>query len=191
MRTAGSVRRSGSVSSQVRYDRHQLSCTSSLPDTPLGQLPLLEVEGRTIAQSLTIARYLARQHGLAGNTDLAAAEADMVIDSLVDMLGPMTSMVREQDEQKKADMKKIISEETLPAWLTLLEKLLCQRGGKYFAGDELSWADLAIFNAIDNMQGRLMNFKMEEYPNLDNLMAMVKSLPNIKKWLAERPVTPF
>ena len=54
----------------------------------MGQLPLLEVEGQTLAQSLTIARYLARQHGLAGNTDIAAAEADMVIDSLTDLMGP-------------------------------------------------------------------------------------------------------
>jgi len=161
------------------------------PATPMGQLPLLEVEGQTLAQSLTIARYLARQHGLAGNTDIAAAEADMVIDSLTDLMGPAANMMREKDEERKADMKRSFSEETVPAWLEMLEKLLTQRGGKYLAGGQLSWADLAVFNIIDNMQGRLADFNLETFPHLEGLTAMVGSLPNIKKWLAERPVTPF
>jgi len=178
----------------VQYEDRRISKEEWLsvkPVTPLGQLPILEVEGQTIAQSFTIARYLARQHGLAGNTDLAAAQADMVIDSLVDLLGPMANMMREKDEQKKADMEKIFSEETLPCWLSMLEKLLIERGGKHFAGGELSWADLAVFNLIDNMAGRLGGFKIEEYPSLDNLAIMVRSLPRIGKWLEERPVTPF
>ena len=60
---------------------------------PLGQLPVLEVEGATIGQSMAIARYCARRwpagqgdstkplpcrYGLAGTTDLEAALADQV-----------------------------------------------------------------------------------------------------------------
>ena len=157
----------------------------------MGQLPLLEVEGHTLAQSLTIARYLARQHGLAGKTEIAAAEADMVIDSLEDLLRPAASMMREKDEEKQAEMKRNFSEEIFPAWLSTLEKLLTKRGGEYLAGGELSWADLAVFNVIDNMQGRLVDVKLEDYPGLQSLTGMVRSLPNIGKWLKERPVTPF
>ena len=149
------------------------------------------MKGRTIAQSFTIARYLARQHGLAGNNDLAAAEADMVIDSLVELLGPMADMVREKDEQKVAEKRKVFTEETLPSWLAAMEKVLMERGGKHFAGGELSWADLAVFNLIDNMKGRLGEVKMEQYPGLDQLTLMVRSLPNIAKWLEERPVTQY
>merc|ERR1711913_104830 len=131
------------------------------PTTPLGQLPLLEVEGESLAQSVAIARYLARKHGLAGKTEIAAAEADMM---------------REKDEQKKADMKKVFSSETLPGWLTMLERLLTRRGGKYFAGAELTWADLAVFNVIDNMDGRLANFNLGDYPNLESLTCRVREL---------------
>ena len=191
-RTGGSPRRrSGSASSQVSLRFILIVLTNSLPATPLGQLPILEVKGRTIAQSFTIARYLARQHGLAGNNDLAAAEADVVIDSLVELLGPMADMMREKDEQKKAEKRKVFTEETLPGWLEVMEKLLMERGGKHFAGGELSWADLAVFNLIDDMKGRLGEVKMEQYPGLDQLTLMVKGLPNIAKWLEERPVTPF
>ena len=148
-------------------------------------------DGETLAQSVAIARYLARQHGLAGNTEIAAAQADMVIDTLADLMGPVAAMMRETDEQKKADMKASFSCETLPGWLTMLERLLTRRGGKYFAGGELTWADLAVFNVIDNMDGRLADFNIGDYPNLDNLTARVRDLPNINKWLQERPVTPF
>lgn len=161
------------------------------PTTPLGQLPLLEVEGESLAQSIAIARYLARQHGLAGKTEIAAAQADMVIDSLADLMGPVAAMMREKDEQKKAEMKRSFSCETLPGWLTMLERLLTRRGGKFFSGGELTWADLAVFNVIDNMNGRVADFNIQDYPNLDSLTAMVRDLPNIKKWLYERPVTPF
>ena len=140
---------------------------------------------------MAIARYLARQHGLAGTTEIAAAQADMVIDSLADLMGPVAAMMRETDEQRKADMKKSFSSETLPGWLTMLERLLTRRGGKYFAGGELTWADLAVFNVIDTMNGRLADFNIGDYPSLDNLTVMVRDLPNIKKWLQERPVTPL
>ena len=37
------------------------------PALPYGQLPVLEVDGVTICQSMAIARYLANEFGLAGN----------------------------------------------------------------------------------------------------------------------------
>ena len=50
-------------------------------DTPFGQVPLLEVTegGKTvkIAQSLAIARFLARRFNLDGKSDLEKAEVDM------------------------------------------------------------------------------------------------------------------
>ena len=161
----------------LKPSKSQISTDSSHQQSPSHSPgPILEVKGRTIAQSFTIARYLARQHGLAGNNEL---------------LGSMADLMREKDEQKKADMKKVFSSETLPGWLTMLERLLTRRGGKYFAGGELTWADLAVFNVIDNMNGRLADFNIEEYPNLDKLTVMVRELPNISKWLQERPDTPF
>jgi len=36
-------------------------------EMPFGQVPVLEVDGKMLCQSHTIARYLARQHNLAGN----------------------------------------------------------------------------------------------------------------------------
>ena len=43
-----------------------------------------------LAQSHTIARYLARQHGLAGKNEWEQAQADMYIDCIYDLHGGMS-----------------------------------------------------------------------------------------------------
>ncbi len=48
---------------------------------PLGQLPVLEYDGAILSQSLTIARFLAKEFGLAGKNNLEQAQADMIMDA--------------------------------------------------------------------------------------------------------------
>ena len=49
-----------------------------------GQVPVLEVDGIVLGHSMAIARYLARRHNLVGKTDLEAAQADMIVDCMID-----------------------------------------------------------------------------------------------------------
>ena len=51
---------------------------------PLGQLPVLEVDGVLISQSLSIARFLANKYSLAGSTPLERCQADMIVESCKD-----------------------------------------------------------------------------------------------------------
>ena len=52
---------------------------------PFGQVPILEVDGKVLSQSITIARYLARKHGLAGKNDWEEAQADVYVDCINDL----------------------------------------------------------------------------------------------------------
>ncbi len=47
-------------------------------ETPAGQIPLLEHNGETIAQSMAIARYLAKEFNLAGKNNWEQAKADIM-----------------------------------------------------------------------------------------------------------------
>jgi glutathione S-transferase len=53
---------------------------------PFAQVPVLEVDGQMLAQSNTISRYLARQHGLAGKDEWEQAQADMYADNINDLM---------------------------------------------------------------------------------------------------------
>merc|ERR1712106_190667 len=133
---------------------------------PLGQLPVLEVDGQTIGQSITIARYLARRFGLAGKTDLDAAEADQAVDALTDMINSFSPLMKEKDEEKRAELKTVFGSETMPAWMKMMETLLTSKGGKHFAGNQLTWADIAIYNNLDMFQKHFGEPNLTECPNL-------------------------
>ena len=49
-------------------------------------LPVLEVDGVQLGQSIPIARFLARKYDLVGDNEMEMAQADMVIDCLHDQL---------------------------------------------------------------------------------------------------------
>ena len=49
-----------------------------------GQLPQLEIDGKTLYQSMAITRFLARKYNLAGKTNFEEAEADMIVDLIND-----------------------------------------------------------------------------------------------------------
>ena len=44
----------------------------------------MEYNGKTIAQSRAIARFLGKKYGLAGKTDIEEAEADMIVDYIAE-----------------------------------------------------------------------------------------------------------
>lgn len=56
---------------------------------PLGKVPVLEVDGQRIPQSLAVARYVARQTGHAGKTPVEEAIVDALADQYKDFYEEM------------------------------------------------------------------------------------------------------
>lgn len=51
---------------------------------PMGQIPILEVDGKVVHQSLAITRYLGRELGLAGANSWDDLEIDVAVDTVND-----------------------------------------------------------------------------------------------------------
>lgn len=51
---------------------------------PLGHVPVLEIDGKKMSQSISICRFLAKKVGLAGNNEMEDFEIDSVIDTVND-----------------------------------------------------------------------------------------------------------
>ena len=111
----------------------------------------------------------------------------------------MVKVMKEPEETKKAEMGKQLKAEKLPAFLASMEKLLKSQGGKHFAGSGLTWADIVVYQFISSMKVARPNQPkalieegdLTNCPALCALVAMVGGLPNIKKWVQTRPVTPM
>merc|ERR1712087_324326 len=97
------------------------------PSLPFGQLPVLEVDGDMIGQSMAIARYLASECGIAGSSGLVKAQVDEVVDVINDVQNAMYGASFEKDEKVKAEKMKKVGEETIPNNLANLEKVLERR----------------------------------------------------------------
>ena len=53
---------------------------------PFHQAPVLEVDGQMLAQSTAIARYLARQFGIAGKDEWEQALVDQYVECIADFI---------------------------------------------------------------------------------------------------------
>jgi len=136
----------------VRYTDQRLTgeqFASVKGKLPWGQLPTIKYNGTMLAQSMTIARFLATEYGLTGRTSLEAAQADEIVDAVTDIVNTRVGAVFEPDEAKKAEKMQAYLSDTLPTGLDRMEKLLVERGGQFMVGNRLTWADLALFVVID------------------------------------------
>jgi len=66
--------------------------------------------------------------------------------------------------------------------------MLVSRGGQFFVGNNLTWADLAV--SIFVTDGVMKPVKdLTAFPKIVNLSKRVAEIPNIKNWMASRPTT--
>ena len=72
---------------------------------PLGQVPVLEVDGVKLPQSISIARFVAKQFQLAGKDNLEQAKVDAVVDTVTDFVVKYIPIHMKSDEKKKSYIK--------------------------------------------------------------------------------------
>ncbi|CAF3845834.1 unnamed protein product [Rotaria sordida] len=174
----------------IRYERDQWPSHKS--EMPLGQIPVLEVDGTKLPQSLSIARFLAKQFQLAGKDNLEQAKVDAVVDTINDLLAKYIPVRWEQDETKKQELiKKFIAEE-LPKHLQNLEVLgkLYGNGGPFFVGNHLTWVDLFFYDMATNILQLEAN-ALDNFSWLKQNRAEVEKQPKIAEYLKNRPQTQF
>ena len=112
--------------------------------TRFNSLPVLEIDGAAVTQSNALCRYVGKMAGLYPVDDLQALYCDEVLDALEDIshyIVPTFGL--EGDELRLAREK--LADGWLSVYLRGLDELLARGGGKYFADNGLTVADLKAF----------------------------------------------
>jgi len=157
-------------------------------DYPWGQLPVLQVGDKTLSQSNTIGRYLAKKYKLVGDDDWEAAKMDELVDALTDFRLEWRKHFAEQDETKKAELKKNFDENVVPKYLTKFEAQITANGGAFLVGKRISWIDLQLAHFLEFFEAQAAAL-LDSFPNLKKLKETVFEIPQIKAWIEKRPVT--
>jgi len=125
------------------------------PTTPMGGLPILEIDGKPLAQACSISRYLAEQYGLTGKNAVEKAYADMLCEGVADLWksqGAIIDAVLSNDMAKKEVAYKKFRTDALIPFLTMYSKFLKNNGTGFFVGNALTHADLMVAEFVDRVE---------------------------------------
>ncbi|RGP81241.1 glutathione s-transferase p 10 [Fusarium longipes] len=112
--------------------------------TRTGQLPVVEYNNMKLSQQhIPILRFLSRELGkYDGQTSEDKYLVDAVADIYIEWRAGWASNLSNASEDYK--------NKTVPKYYELLEKYYSDREGPYLLGDEVSYADFAVYMSIDN-----------------------------------------
>ncbi len=182
--------------SDVQYEDKRVPYASEewaelKPTTPYGNLPVLEVDGKQLTGSQIIARFLAERFGLAGSNDFENADIAGINDVIGDFAQQLWKVVFEEDEGRKTDLLAGLKETHLPRYLGVLEKRAHSSGApEGWLWGKLTWPDFNFYIIIGFVE-KVVPEALKDFPTLTQLKVSVESLPNIAKWLKERPQTEY
>lgn len=171
--------------------------TKMKPQMPQGSMPVLTIssgkkgEDITLCQSMSVARYLAREFKLYGKTNIEMAYIDMILDTLLDVFTPFVTIAFMPEGDDKVKKMAEFKKDKQPVILGYLENILKKNPSKsgFAVGDKLSVADLGLFVYLEGIGCK--DAKSGLPPMLAANVAKTCAEPKIKKYLASRKETPF
>ena len=157
-------------------------------ELPFGQVPILRVDGVTIAQTGAIARFCGKISGhYPINDALTAARIDQFVDAGTDITLCFRPSMRERNPQKRQEMRTKLATEVLPKWFGFLEKMIEDNGTGYCVGDGITIADLTIWRVMGWLRGGILDGIPtsigDEFPLLMQHSARIGSIPEIQSWM--------
>ncbi|XP_050440871.1 glutathione S-transferase-like [Adelges cooleyi] len=177
--------------SGIDYEDNRIDPSTWLslkPNAPFGQLPLLEIDGKVLNQSMAICRYLAKKAGLLGSDDWESLLVDIAVDNIGDFLQDFRVHWLPDTDPSKATKYNTLINESIPFYIDKFEQIVKNNNG-YFVNGKLTWPDLFFVSLLDTLKFVAKKDFLEDKPNLNALVDKVLSLPRIKTWTEKRPKT--
>ena len=163
--------------------------TGFLPNgkrAPFHQLPVIEVSGKIIGQTGAIARYCGKVSNLYSDDILLAAKIDQIIDAATDITNLVSPTIREKDQIKKMEDRKVLVNKLLPRWFRYLENLLSEDNSTWFV-EKMTIADIAIWRLLGWLTSGIIDgiptSIVDDFPKLKNIHHQVHTHPKVQEWM--------
>ncbi|KAH9640302.1 hypothetical protein HF086_001654 [Spodoptera exigua] len=145
-------------------------------------MPLLEFDGKTYAQSLSIARYLGKKYGLAGDSLEDALEIDQNVDLINDLRARAAIALYEKDEAVKKAKYAEFNKNDFPHLLKNLNDVITKNNGHIALG-KLTWGDFVFAGLFEYIKILVVVPDLEKkYPAFQKVLDNVYSIPKVKAY---------
>lgn len=162
---------------------------------PIMAPPILEVDGRAIAQTHAICAYLGEKLGLAPTDELDRLAARQVHLTLMDLANeahdthhPLSKSLYYEDQKDAAKTAaRNFLESRLPRFLRYFERTLERSSDGWLVGRACSYADLAAFQVVEGLGyafPRRFGAAATSAPRLLDLRDRVAARPRLADYLA-------
>ncbi|MCF8168662.1 MAG: glutathione S-transferase family protein [Rhodoferax sp.] len=156
---------------------------------PLGQVPILHVDGVQVTQCDAINRYVGKLAGLYPTDPYQALLCDEVMYVVEEANAKLSPSFRMAGEEQKAARLALVNG-SMPQYLGWLQQQLLAHGGEYFADNRLTVADLKVFVDVRGLNsGRLdhvpANLVEQVAPALNAHMQRVAQNPAVVAYYAK------
>ena len=125
--------------------------------TRFNSVPVLEIDGAQITQSNALSRYIGKMAGLYPADDLQALYCDEVLGALEDLSHHIVRTFGLPEEELQQAREKLV-DGWLSTYLRGLDQLLTRGGGEYFAGNQLTVADLRAFVQMRSLSSGILDY---------------------------------
>lgn len=157
---------------------------------PFQCAPVLDIDDVAVTQSNAMLRYVGKMAGMYPADSLQALYCDETMGVVEDMLHHVVHTFGLEGDELKAAREKLVD-----GWITTivkgLEVLLQRGGGRYFADDRLTVADLKVFMQIKSLRSGTLDHVPADLvdriaPALVGHQERVADDPAVKAYYASR-----
>ena len=144
----------------IAFDDDRLSFDAfneSKASFPFGAIPVLEVDGQTVAQSNGINRFVGKLAGLYPEDPWQAALCDEAMDAVEDISNRITPTFSITDDEEKKAARQALVDGPLGFYLSRLNVLLENRRGEFFSDTRLTMADLKVFVFVRYLRSGILD----------------------------------
>uniref|UniRef100_A0A915CVE0 glutathione transferase n=1 Tax=Ditylenchus dipsaci TaxID=166011 RepID=A0A915CVE0_9BILA len=157
------------------------------PNMPFEKVPVLEVDGKPIAQSYAILIFGQRIR-ISRKTSWDQAKIDEFSDVQKDLHHEVVIYQRVCLGVVQGDKEKLYNETFVPAmkqYLPVYVKTLKESGSGYLMNCGLTWVDFTVANFLTTVKN-LHPEELEKFPDLEEYRQRIYSLPSLQNYLKNR-----